>query len=223
MLRDGEIAFEGTPTSCARRRDPYLKSVPVVRRRSRGLHAAHTFPCLVRAEDRHRRRRRRAALAVLIAFMVGGAGGFSWQRYDLKTKFPNVQGLKGGAVVRVAGVEVGKVSEVEFVGAEVEVGWRCPRTCSDKITEQSRASIGSLSLLGEPVIDINAVDARHAAPGRGLHPVGDARRASSPTSPRGDRGLDEVTKLLQGHPRRQGHGREAVHRRPALQGDHRPS
>ncbi len=51
-------------------------------------------------------------LAAMIIVAVGGAAGFSWQRYELKTKFPDVKGLKSGAVVRVAGVEVGKVSEV---------------------------------------------------------------------------------------------------------------
>jgi phospholipid/cholesterol/gamma-HCH transport system substrate-binding protein len=51
-------------------------------------------------------------LTVMIVIAVGGAAGFAWQRYELKTKFPDVQGLKSGAVVRVAGVEVGKVTEV---------------------------------------------------------------------------------------------------------------
>ena len=43
------------------------------------------------------------ALAIIFIIAVGGQGGFSWQRYELKTKFANVQGLKSGAIVRVAG------------------------------------------------------------------------------------------------------------------------
>ena len=31
-------------------------------------------------------------LAVMLIVAVGGAGGFSWQRYELKTKFPDVRG-----------------------------------------------------------------------------------------------------------------------------------
>ena len=46
----------------------------------------------------------------MIILAVGGQGGFAWERYELKTKFTNVQGLKAGAVVRVAGVDVGKVT-----------------------------------------------------------------------------------------------------------------
>ena len=112
------------------------------------------------------------ALAVFFAFMVGGEGGLPWQRYHLKTRFPNVQGLKAGAVVRLAGVEVGQVSDVQFVGAQVEVTLELSEDVQDKITEQSRAMIGSISLLGETAIDINAVGDRPADPRLGLHPVG---------------------------------------------------
>ena len=94
------------------------------------------------------------ALATFLIVAVGGAAGFSWQRYNLKTKFPDVKGLKSGAVVRVAGVEVGKVGEVSLSGAEVEVVLEIKKGNEQRITSESRATIGSLSLLGEPVIDI---------------------------------------------------------------------
>jgi phospholipid/cholesterol/gamma-HCH transport system substrate-binding protein len=95
------------------------------------------------------------ALAIMLIVAVGGQGGFSWQRYKLKTKFANVQGLKSGAIVRVAGVEVGKVTDIDFVGAEVEVVVEVNEEQQSRITDQSRASIGSLSLLGEPTIEIS--------------------------------------------------------------------
>jgi phospholipid/cholesterol/gamma-HCH transport system substrate-binding protein len=94
-------------------------------------------------------------LAAMIIVAVGGAAGFSWQRYELRTKFPDVKGLKSGAVVRVAGVEVGKVTDVRFTGADVEVLLEVRDDMQQRITTESRASIGSLSLLGEPVIDIS--------------------------------------------------------------------
>jgi phospholipid/cholesterol/gamma-HCH transport system substrate-binding protein len=94
-------------------------------------------------------------LATLIIVAVGGAAGFFWQRYELKTKFPDVKGLKSGAVVRIAGVEVGKVGSVSLAGAEVEVVLEVKKGNEQRITSDSRASIGSLSLLGEPVIDIS--------------------------------------------------------------------
>lgn len=96
------------------------------------------------------------ALAVTLIVAVGGQGGlFSWDRYELKTKFPNVMGLKSGAVVRVAGVEVGKVTDVSLEGAEVLVVFEVNEEHQSRITDQSRASIGSLSLLGEPIIDVS--------------------------------------------------------------------
>ena len=103
------------------------------------------------------------ALAVMLIVAVGGQGGFSWNRYELKTKFANVVGLKSGAVVRVAGVEVGKVTGVELEGAEVLVTFEVNEEHQSRITDQSRASIGSLSLLGEPIIEITP-----AAQGRPL-------------------------------------------------------
>lgn len=95
-------------------------------------------------------------LAIMIIVAVGGAGGSLFaSRYELNTKFPDVKGLKSGAVVRVAGVEVGKVSDIDFSGAEVQVRLEVLEEMQSRITTESRASIGSLSLLGEPVIDIS--------------------------------------------------------------------
>jgi len=94
-------------------------------------------------------------LAALMIVAVGGQGGFAWQRYALKTKFADIAGLKTGAVVRVAGVDVGKVTEIAFAGAEVEVTLEVNEAQQERITESSRASIGSLSLLGEPIIVIS--------------------------------------------------------------------
>ena len=95
------------------------------------------------------------ALAAMLIIAVGGQGGFAWERYALKTRFADIAGLKTGAVVRVAGVDVGKVTEIEFAGAEVEVTLEVNDAQQQRITDQSRASIGSLSLLGEPIIIVS--------------------------------------------------------------------
>jgi phospholipid/cholesterol/gamma-HCH transport system substrate-binding protein len=95
----------------------------------------------------------------LVAFMVvavGGQAGFPWQRYPLKTRFDNVQGLKTGAVVRLNGMEVGKVIDVGFQGAEVELVLEVSKDVRSLITTDSVASMGSLSLLGEPIVDVKA-------------------------------------------------------------------
>ena len=135
-------------------------------------------------------------IAVVFAFMVGGEGGLPWQRYHLKTRFPNVQGLKSGAVVRLAGVEVGQVSEVQFVGAQVEVTMELSEDVQDKITEGSKAMIGSISLLGETAIDINAVGI-----GRPLPDWGYIQSAKTPgqiaeVAEQANAGIIEITNLL---------------------------
>src|SRR5688500_20021065 len=60
-------------------------------------------------------------MATLLIFLLSGEGGFFWQRYSLKTVFTNVAGLKPGAPVRVAGMEVGSVTETSLIGDRVEV------------------------------------------------------------------------------------------------------
>jgi len=96
------------------------------------------------------------ALTAVLVVAVGGASGFAWQRYELRTSFHDVQGLKSGAIVRVAGVEVGKVTRVELKGTGVEVVLSIKKDNQPRITTDSRASLGSMSLLGEPLIDVSA-------------------------------------------------------------------
>jgi len=95
-------------------------------------------------------------LTALLIVAVGGASGFAWERYEIKTNFANVQGLKAGAIVRIAGVEVGKVTKVELAGAGVDVRLSIKEENQSRVTTDSFASIGAMSLLGEPLIDVSA-------------------------------------------------------------------
>ncbi len=95
-------------------------------------------------------------LTVMLILAVGGEGGYFWQRYTLKARFDNIQGLKSGAVVRLSGKEVGSVTDVQFAqDAEIEVTLQVLEDVQSYITSTSVASIGSLGLLGEPIIDIS--------------------------------------------------------------------
>ena len=93
-------------------------------------------------------------MTAILIFAVGGSGGFFWQNYPLKVRFENVAGLKEGSPVRVAGVEVGAVSNVELRADGVEVWFTVTDDMRPLVTDRSMASIGSISLLGEGAVDI---------------------------------------------------------------------
>ena len=95
------------------------------------------------------------AIAATVIFVLNGQGGFFWQRYPLKARFPDVAGLKTGAPVRVAGMEVGTVQDIEFAGDLVEVTFEVSKEMRSRITTQSVAALGSLSLLGQTTVDIS--------------------------------------------------------------------
>jgi len=95
-------------------------------------------------------------LAATVIFMLSREGGFFWQRYHLKTRFDEVPGLKPGALVRLAGIEVGTVSAVQLMGSQVEVLFELSRTYQPQITDRSHAALGSLSLLGQATVDVTA-------------------------------------------------------------------
>jgi len=94
------------------------------------------------------------ALAAALIFMLSGEGGFAWQRYSLKAVFDNIAGLNEGSPVRVAGVEAGSVTVIDFVGERVEVTFELSERMRPRVTTRSVAALGSLSLLGESAIDI---------------------------------------------------------------------
>src|SRR5687767_11668231 len=128
---------------------------------------------------------------------VGGQGGFSWEQYTLVTKFSDVKGLKSGAVVRVAGVEVGKVDEVTLVGSEVEVRLKVNEENQSRITSESRATIGSLSLLGEPVIDVSPATKGTPLKDGDFLPAGRAPGQLADVAEGATQSLQQVTGILQ--------------------------
>ncbi|HEY8551066.1 MAG TPA: MlaD family protein, partial [Vicinamibacterales bacterium] len=136
------------------------------------------------------------AVAIIFAFLVGGQTGLPWQRYHLKTRFGNVQGLKPGAVVRLAGVEVGRVQDVQFAGPEVEVTLELSEDVQDKITTESRAMIGSISLLGETAIDINATGKGDPIPDWGYIRSARTPGQISEVAEQANATIEEVTGLL---------------------------
>ena len=135
-------------------------------------------------------------IAALTIFLLTGSRGFFWQRYNLKTRFPNVAGLKPGSPVRLAGVEVGSVTSTEFAGDLVDVGLEVNTSSRDRITTGSIASLGSVSLLGESAVDITPSTQGTPIPEWGYIPQGRAKGQISSVAETAAEGLDEIAKLV---------------------------
>lgn len=136
------------------------------------------------------------AMAATLIFLLGGDTGFFWQRYHLKTIFTDIAGLKAGAPVRVAGVEVGSVSNLEFVGERVEVQMEIKEEHRSRITTESRAKLGSVSLLGESAVDITASTRGTPIPEWGYVASEPAAASLADMTARASAGIEEATALL---------------------------
>ncbi len=136
------------------------------------------------------------AMGTVLIFLLSGEGGFFWQRYSLKTVFPNIAGLKPGAPVRLAGVEVGSVTEVQFVGDRVEVLMEISRDMQSRVTSTSTASLGSISLLGEAAVDITASSQGTPIPEWGYVTSGPSAGSIADVTAQASEGIEELTILL---------------------------
>ncbi len=135
-------------------------------------------------------------ITTLLIFVLSGEGGFFWQRYSIKTTFTDVAGLKSGAPVRVAGVEIGSVTQVDIVGDRVEVVMEIGRDRQSLITTRSSAVLGTVSLLGESAVDITPSRAGTPIPEWGYVPMGKPVASIAAVATQATEGLEEVTQLI---------------------------
>jgi phospholipid/cholesterol/gamma-HCH transport system substrate-binding protein len=136
-------------------------------------------------------------LASFLIFLLSGQGGFFWQRYHLKTVFTNVAGVSAGAPVRVAGIAVGSVEDVQLTGDKVEVTLRVVKDMRPRITDRSVASIGSVSLLGEGAVDITPSTSGTPIPEWGYVPSAPAAASLADVQNQASQGLEQLSGLLQ--------------------------
>ena len=99
-----------------------------------------------------------AILAVSI-FFISGKGGLFQGRFQVKTYLPAASGLKEGAPVWLAGVEVGKVDSVAISSSTdptkaVEITMSVKNGYLNDIRTDSQARLGSIGLLGDKYIEL---------------------------------------------------------------------
>jgi phospholipid/cholesterol/gamma-HCH transport system substrate-binding protein len=135
-------------------------------------------------------------ITAVLVISLTGSKGFFWQRYSLKTRFPNVAGLNAGSPVRLAGVEVGSVTAVEFAGEQVDVVFEVKKELQNRITDRSVARLGSVSLLGESAIDITPATSGKPLAEWDYVPQGKAAAALSDVTEQAGEGITELTALI---------------------------
>jgi phospholipid/cholesterol/gamma-HCH transport system substrate-binding protein len=135
----------------------------------------------VTLEAHERRRQWRVGifvLAALVAFLaivyaLGARARLFEPRYTIHAEFTEVGGLTEGATVRLAGVQIGRVSGVHLPGqpgGKVRVDLSIARRFADRIRRDSVARIETQGLLGDKIVEITVgtAAAPAVAPGETL-------------------------------------------------------
>jgi len=143
-------------------------------------------------------------IAAVLVLSLTGSKGFFWQRYTLKTRFPSVAGLAAGSPVRVAGMQVGSVKDIQFSGEQVDVVFEVNKNVRERITDKSIAFLGSVSLLGSSAVDITPAPSGTPIPDYGYVPQGHAKGQFADIAEQASGTIEEVTGLV--HDLRQGKG-----------------
>ncbi len=98
------------------------------------------------------------AIVVFLIFAMSQKQGLWEERYELNVYMSRVNGLQTGAPVRLDGVRVGSVSNVDFStdtnNPQIKVTLEILNKVRDKIRANSQAYIGTLGLLGDKFISI---------------------------------------------------------------------
>jgi phospholipid/cholesterol/gamma-HCH transport system substrate-binding protein len=143
-------------------------------------------------------------IVAITIFMLTGGKGFFWQRYSLKARFTNVAGLKPGSPVRVAGKEVGSVTDIDFAGEQIDVSFQVNKEIRDRITSESLATLGSVSLLGEGAVDITPSSAGTPVPEWGYVKTGRPPAQIADITEQASQGMAMVNRLVAGLSQGQG-------------------
>lgn len=97
------------------------------------------------------------AVFVGIIYLLGARARYFERKYDLYADFTEVSGLIEGATVRLAGVQVGRVTRVVLspeVGGKVRVTLNVSRHFTERIRGDSEAQIVTQGLLGDKLVEV---------------------------------------------------------------------
>ncbi len=92
-----------------------------------------------------------------IIYLLGAQARYFERKYELVAEFTEVGGLLEGATVRLAGVQIGRVTRVDLPpepGGRVRVTLTIGRRFIDRIRRNSEARIVTQGLLGDKLVEI---------------------------------------------------------------------
>lgn len=99
------------------------------------------------------------AVAMFIIFMIGSDKKMFESQYDLKATFDDISGLRIGAQVQLAGINVGFVDDIHFpkdlMKKEIVVTLKIAKKYQERIRADSVATINTQGLLGDKYIFIS--------------------------------------------------------------------
>jgi phospholipid/cholesterol/gamma-HCH transport system substrate-binding protein len=112
---------------------------------------------------------RRFNLEIVVGlFMIAGFLCFAWlsiqlgdidvfgpKTYSVSAKFGSVSGLKSGAIVEIAGVQVGKVTEISFDPDDYAAQVIMSINQGVVLQDDSIASVRTAGIIGDRYIDIS--------------------------------------------------------------------
>jgi phospholipid/cholesterol/gamma-HCH transport system substrate-binding protein len=142
-----------------------------------------------------------AALVLFAGFVlsIGSRSQLFEERYSLWTAFTTAEGLAAGSPVRLGGIPVGSVTRIDFgrdpKDRRIAVTLSVEERVRDKIRADSVATIGTIGLVGDKVLDITV--GSHDKPAL---PSGGQLASVDPPDfmklvQKGDQILDQVTRI----------------------------
>ncbi|MBS0617834.1 MAG: outer membrane lipid asymmetry maintenance protein MlaD [Spirochaetes bacterium] len=87
-----------------------------------------------------------------VALSLGGLRLFGDKRYKIYADFVSTSGLKPGAVIEIAGVQIGNATDIELKGNKARLTFRIDS--SVKLPTDSAAAIRTRGLIGEKFVKI---------------------------------------------------------------------
>jgi phospholipid/cholesterol/gamma-HCH transport system substrate-binding protein len=113
-------------------------------------------------------------LFIVVIFVIGSKENMFTSTFKLQAAFEKVNGLKTGATVRLNGINVGTVDEIEiYTDRSVVVRMTIEKKVQEFIKKDSKASVSSEGLVGNKIVEITAgsSDSPGATGGDVLHTI----------------------------------------------------